>query len=70
MSINDTKVLAALSNLSNSMYHGISTQQLSEYLAPTDARRYLSTIIIINDKEKANFDRIQEVSSAAEQDSG
>ena len=51
------------------MYFGITPEELATFLNPSEARRYLSTLCLFNDREKADFDLIAEASPNAELES-
>ena len=61
--MNDDKVLKMLTVLPNSEYNGISLTALAIGVTPREARRYLHTLIVYNDRLKSDFHMINEVSA-------
>ena len=51
------------------MYFGIADTELGKFINASAARRYLATLILFNDREKADFDLIAEASPNAEMES-
>ena len=51
----------------NSLYYGVDMDQVARFMDRNKRRRYLYTLILINDREKADFDSVIEESSNAEQ---
>ena len=50
-----------------SQYFGVDRKQVANFLDRNTRRRYLFTLILFNDREKADLDSIQEQSSALEE---
>ena len=64
--LKDDKILLYLTKLANSEFRGYSTKQLAARLSSIEARRYLTTLIVMNSQEKSNFNDIEEASSNRE----
>ena len=64
--LKDEKILLYLTKLPNSEYKGYTVKQLATRLSSVEARRYLTTLIVINSQERSNFMDIEEASSNRE----
>ena len=62
--LRDTQIIECLTSLTNSQYFGVDNEDLTNFIQPSIARRYLYSLIIFNDMRKSNFDPIREVSSS------
>ena len=64
--LKDEKILQYLTKLPNSEYKGFTVKQLASRLSSVEARRYLTTLIVLNAQERSNFNDIEEASSNRE----
>ena len=62
----DAMVSKLLCYLPISQYYGVDMNQVASFLDRNTRRRYLFTLILFNDREKAAFDPIKELSSQDE----
>ena len=62
----DEMVSKLLCYLPISRYYGVEKKQIARFLDRNSRRRYLLTLILFNDQEKADFDPISEQNSSAE----
>lgn len=60
--LKNREVVKILSKLPLSRYFDMSPKEVLEKISPSDARRYLSILTILNDKEKSNLSEIDELS--------
>ena len=55
-----SKVMKMLSRLPQSQYFGVRPADMYALISPGDARRYLTALTILNDKEKSNLSQVDE----------
>ena len=59
----DKQIMQLLTELRTSQYYRLEPHNLETFLTPTIARRVLYTLLIMNDREKSNFEPITELRS-------
>ena len=64
---NDEMVSKLLCYVPISQYYGIDRKQVANFLDRNTRRRYLFTLILFNDRDKAALDSIKEQSSSLEE---
>ena len=57
-----SKVLRILTRLPQSRYFRVNVADMHALISPGDARRYLTALTILNDKEKSNLSQVDEQS--------
>ena len=62
----DAMVSKLLCYLPISQYYGVDMKQVAGFLDRNTRRRYLFTLILFNDREKADLDSIEELNSQLE----
>ena len=58
--------MKVLSKLPLSRYYEMTQHQILALISPSEARRYLSILTILNDKEKSNLSEVDELSLSQE----
>ena len=64
--MSNREVVKVLARLPLSRYYEMNSGQILALLSPSEARRYLSILTILNDKEKSNLSEVDELSLSQE----
>ena len=62
----DDKVIEHLTTLKISMYKDVNYEQLSQFLMPGEARRYLITLCLFNSRDKSSLSVVSEADLVSE----
>ena len=62
-------MLTWLSMIPNSIFSGRSLEEIAEVCSYNDARRYLSELIVLNERNKSKLRHISELASSKENSS-
>ena len=56
------KVMKMLTRLPQSRYYGVHGPDMYNLISPNDARRYLTALTILNEKERSDLSQVDEMS--------